>query len=105
VTRWAEEIRRQLDAERARRAALFPSDASCESCGCMDPIVLIPDDRMILCGDCDAVRRERRPVHRHHVAGHHRGPWLIVSVNTHRRLTTREVIRRRLLESRRGRAA
>jgi hypothetical protein len=54
---------------------------------------------MILCGDCDAIRRHQVPEHRHHVAGQHKGPWLTVPVTTHRRLTTRERIRRRLLGS------
>jgi len=95
----AQQVQRALDAERVRRAALFPPNAQCESCGKTDPLELIPDDRMILCGDCDARRRGQLPQHRHHVAGQHKGPSFTVPVTTHQRLTARERIRRRLLGS------
>lgn len=80
-----------LDDDRARRAALLPPNARCESCGEDDALVLVADVRMILCADCDAMRHGRLPEEEHHVAGRrHSRLTVSVSVNEHRRLTVRQ---------------
>ncbi len=77
-----------LDAQRARRAGLFPPNARCESCGETDPLVLVPDDRMILCADCLAISRGEEPTDVHHLAGRKNSRAAIrVSKKTHRLLT------------------
>jgi hypothetical protein len=90
-------MRRWLDDERARRAALLPPNAGCEVCEEGDPLVLVPDHRRILCSDHDALRRFQTPMQLQHVAGQRNGPWVVyVSANRHRRLTIRERFRERL---------
>lgn len=84
----------KLHAERERRSKLFPPNTRCESCAETDPLVLIPDARMTLCADCDAIRHGRLPIEAHHLAGKLNGPWtIIVSANMHRRLTIRQRLR------------
>ena len=85
-----------LDDERARRAALLPSNARCAVCGERDALVLVPDHRRILCADHDALRRCQTSVQLQHIAGQQNGPWVVyVSANRHRRLTARERFRAR----------
>jgi hypothetical protein len=89
-------MKRWLDDERARRAALLPPNARCAECGERDPLVLVPDHRRILCADHDAMRRGQTPMQLQHIAGQHHGPWVVyVSANRHRRLTIRENFRAR----------
>ena len=89
-------MQRWLDDERARRAALLPTNARCAVCGERDSLVLVPDHRLILCADHDAVRRGQTPMQLQHIAGQQNGPWVVyVSANRHRRLTVRERFRMR----------
>lgn len=84
-------MQKWLENERARRSALLPAGARCAECNERDPLVLVPDDRLILCADHDAERRRQRPVQLQHIARYHNGPWVVyVSANRHRRLTARE---------------
>jgi hypothetical protein len=77
-----------LSLERERRARLFPRGARCTACHENDLLVLVPDDRCVLCADCDAIRRGCNPMEKHHLAGRRNGPWcLFVPANMHRRLT------------------
>ena len=77
-----------LQFERERRALLFPRNARCERCHEDDTLVLVPDDRCILCAECDAIRRGCSPIEEHHLAGRRNGPWcLLAPANMHRRLT------------------
>jgi len=85
---------RHLDDERARCAAMLPEGAACEACGEDDPLALNTDDRMILCAECDAIRRGKRPIEEHHVAGRRSSSvafW--VPANLHRRLTAMQRVR------------
>jgi hypothetical protein len=78
---------RALDAERHRRASLFPVGASCEVCGEMDLLVLDADLSRVLCADHAAISHGREPVDRHHLAGR---LWKIVldlTANWHRVVT------------------
>jgi hypothetical protein len=85
-----------LNAERARRAALLPEGASCEVCGEGDPIVLNSDERMILCAEHAAIRQNRSAVEEHHVASRrYSGVTIFVPLNLHRRLTVLQRIRAR----------
>jgi hypothetical protein len=87
-------MQRWFDDVRARRAAFLPPNACCSVCGERDPLVLVPDQRRILCADHDALRRGQRPMQLQHIAGQQFGPWVVyVSANCHRRLTTRERFR------------
>jgi hypothetical protein len=73
-------------------AATFASVFS--SCKQSDPLVLVPDDRCILCAECDAIQRGRSPMEKHHLAGRHNGPWcMYVPANVHRRLTAMQRFR------------
>lgn len=80
-----------LDAERMRRAALFPPGTACQSCGEGDPLLLIPDARLFLCAHCDAARWWRLPVEGDHIAGQRNGKWIRnIPVDVHRRITVRQ---------------
>jgi len=83
-----------LNAERARRAALLPENASCEACGEADPLVLNSDERMILCAEHAAIRHGRSPIEEHHVAGRrYSAVTIFVPLNVHRRLTVMQRLR------------
>jgi hypothetical protein len=77
-----------LDTARERRKTLFPAGSFCEDCEEHDPLVLIPDIRNVLCGDCRAIRDGLAPIEKHHIAGKRYSSLVVpVSVNMHRRLT------------------
>lgn len=85
-----------LNAERGRRAALLPENASCEDCGEPDPIALNSDERMILCAEHAAIRQGRSAIEEHHVAGRrYSAVTIFVPLNLHRRLTAMQRIRAR----------
>lgn len=80
-----------LAGERQRRNALFASHARCIACGERDSIVLNADAGMILCGDCDAIRRGQAPFEEHHLAGRrYCSSTIRIPINMHRRLTARQ---------------
>jgi hypothetical protein len=91
-----------LQAERLRRARLFPPGFRCEVCGEDDPIVLDSSNICrILCADHAAIRQGRSPIEEHHVAGwRYSAITLLVPANLHRRLTALQHVR---AKQRRGR--
>lgn len=83
-----------LHAERTRRAALLPDNASCQDCGESDALVLNCDERMILCAEHAAIRQGRSPIEEHHVAGRrYSAVTILVPLNVHRRLTVAQRLR------------
>lgn len=88
-----------LDAERVRRAALLPDNASCKDCGETNPLVLNCDGRMILCAEHAAIRQGRSPIEEHHVAGRrYSAVTIFVPLNIHRRLTVMQRLRARVMQ-------
>ena len=76
-----------LDAERRRRATLFPPGAACEACGEPDPLLLDADLAMVLCADDAAIDQERDPAEEHHLAGRRWKIVLDLTPNWHRVVT------------------
>jgi len=83
-----------LEAERSRRAALLPPDASCEACGEPDPLKLDADAATVLCADDAAIACGRELVERHHLAGRSWPIVLDLTPNWHRIVSTLQRARR-----------